>query len=225
MKHLFHHLTKINQSQLKTADLANAGEEGTERPVQVQGKGASSLRGARAQARPPTHPLFRCPTSPEPGGPGSEGRESRRRESTTPPGFRCPRPPGAGSARPGCAEGQPRAARGYWGRPPHPRPDSAPQVPTEGGSTPRGPCRAPGPLPLALRPLGPQPPHSPRPVASAPPPAGSRGLPAPQDTSGFANPVRGPRDRGPARACARAHALGSGLSLGSGSGGGFACRL
>lgn len=79
------------------------------------------------------------------------------------------------------------------------------------------------PCPAWLGSPRPRPPHSPRPISAAPPPAGSRGLRAPQDTSGFASPVqshvtdgrregvrvRTPAGAGPATAAGSAAAAGS----------------
>lgn len=115
--------------------------------------------------------------------------------------------PGQGARR-----AWPRVVRGAWGRPPRPRSDSASQFPTEGGNPPRGLAR--GSAAPALRDVQPSSrtrPHSPRRVATATPPAGSRGLVEPQGTSGFPSPIRETRDGRPSHASARAHAQGPGL--------------
>ena len=108
----------------------------------------------------------------------------------------------AASAQPGSGRARPRVPLGSSGRPPRLRPDSAHQFPTGAGLLLAGHAWLRSPCPTRLQPLRPSRPGLPCPVSAALPPAGSRGLPAPQATSGFASPGQRPRDRRPARGCA-----------------------
>lgn len=93
----------------------------------------------------------------DPRGPRSEGRESRWRGQGPRDHFtrlRTPQTPGGGvppARSPGKA--RPRVVRGFLGRPPRPRSDSAFQLPTGGGSAPCGPM--PGTAAPAPRSFGP----------------------------------------------------------------------